>query len=88
MQRQIISPQQSGLIPYLKYFKRSFYLAGGTAVALHIGHRRSIVFDLFSHFDLNKSRIKAKLRTIPFEQNVLQSSHQKYFHFPFIFFIY
>ncbi len=68
MQRQIINHQQSVLIPYLKNFKRSFYLAGGTAVALHIGHRRSIDFDLFSPFDLNKSRIKAKLRAIPFEQ--------------------
>jgi hypothetical protein len=68
MQRQIINPQQSTLIPYLKNFKRSFYLAGGTAVALHIGHRRSIDFDLFSPVDLNKTRIKAKLRIIPFEQ--------------------
>ncbi len=67
MQRQIINPQQSELVPYLKDFKRTFYLAGGTAVALHIGHRRSIDFDLFSPLDLNKSRIKAKLRSLPFD---------------------
>ena len=28
--------------------KQGFYLAGGTAVALHIGHRRSIDFDWFT----------------------------------------
>lgn len=71
MQSQIFNPQQSDLLPYLKDFKRSFYLAGGTAVALHIGHRRSIDFDLFSPVDLNKSRIKTKLRTIPYEQKPL-----------------
>ncbi len=32
-------------------FARDFYLAGGTAVALRIGHRRSIDLDLFSETD-------------------------------------
>jgi hypothetical protein len=32
--------------------RRGFYLAGGTAVALHLGHRRSIDFDWFSPDDL------------------------------------
>jgi hypothetical protein len=68
MHTEIISPQQSDLIPYLKDFKRSFYLVGGTAIALHIGHRQSIDFDLFTPSELNKSRIKAKLKEIPFEQ--------------------
>jgi hypothetical protein len=27
--------------------ERSFYLAGGTAIALHLGHRRSVDFDWF-----------------------------------------
>jgi len=27
---------------------RSFYLAGGTALALHIGHRQSLEFDFFT----------------------------------------
>lgn len=43
-------------------------MVGGTAVALHIGHRRSIDFDLFTQSQLNKSRIKAKLLHIPFNQ--------------------
>jgi hypothetical protein len=68
MHNEIISPRQSDLIPYLKDFKRSFYLVGGTAIALHIGHRQSIDFYLFTPSELNKSRIKAKLKEIPFEQ--------------------
>ena len=35
------------LFPLLSKFK-NFYLAGGTALVLHIGHRLSVDFDLFS----------------------------------------
>lgn len=43
-------------------------MAGGTALALHLGHRRSIDFDLFTPSPLNKIRIKAKLARIPYDQ--------------------
>ena len=58
MHTEILSQEQSELFPYLKRFQRSFYLVGGTAIALHIGHRRSIDFDLFTQSDLIISRIK------------------------------
>ena len=65
---EIFNEAQLELLPYIKDFKRTFYMVGGTAVALHIGHRRSIDFDLFTDTKLNKSRIKAKLNSIPFDQ--------------------
>lgn len=68
MHIEILTSGQVELLPYLKGFQRSFYLVGGTAVAMYIGHRRSIDFDLFTHTQLNKSRIKAKLLYIPFSQ--------------------
>ena len=68
MHTEIFTGGQVELLPYIKDFKRSFYMVGGTAVALHIGHRRSIDFDLFTQSQLNKSRIKAKLLHIPFNQ--------------------
>jgi len=43
-------------------------MVGGTAIALHLGHRRSIDFDLFTLSQLNKTRIKSKLSKIPFSQ--------------------
>lgn len=42
-----MTQKQNELLSYLKSFKRKFYLVGGTAIALHLGHRRSIDFDLF-----------------------------------------
>ncbi|MDP2301598.1 MAG: nucleotidyl transferase AbiEii/AbiGii toxin family protein [Ignavibacteria bacterium] len=68
MHNEILSSQQRELIPYLREFNRSFYMVGGTAIALHIGHRRSIDFDLFTSKKLNKSRIKTKLENIPFSK--------------------
>lgn len=68
MHTEILSSKQVELIPYIKGFNRSFYMAGGTAIALHIGHRRSIDFDLFTSEQLNKTRVKGKLSQIPFSQ--------------------
>lgn len=47
MHREILDTRQTELLPLLQQFKREFYLAGGTAIALHTGHRRSLDFDLF-----------------------------------------
>ena len=65
---EILADNQIALFPYLKKFQRSFYMVGGTAIALHIGHRRSIDFDLFTPSKLNKSRIKTQLLQFPFDQ--------------------
>jgi hypothetical protein len=35
-------------MPLIKSFSQDFGLVGGIAIALHIGHRRSIDFDLFT----------------------------------------
>ena len=47
MHTEIFNISQVALLPLVKQFKKEFYLVGGTAIALHIGHRRSIDFDLF-----------------------------------------
>lgn len=39
--------------PYLK----GFYLVGETALALYLGHRKSIDIDLFSNFDFDSGRL-------------------------------
>jgi len=68
MHTEILTDKQLELLASVKKFQRTFYLVGGTAIALHIGHRRSIDFDLFTFSKLNKSRIKASLLQIPFQQ--------------------
>ena len=62
MHDEILTKEQKDLLPYLKEFSNDFGLVGGTAVALYIGHRRSIDFDLFTLKPLNSEGIKTKLR--------------------------
>ena len=62
MHNEILSPEQRDILPFLKRFRREFYLAGGTAVALHIGHRRSDDFDLFKYNALNFQNILQKIK--------------------------
>ena len=38
-----------------KQYLQGFYLVGGTALALHLGHRKSIDIDLFSNFDFDSA---------------------------------
>ena len=48
MHDETLNDAQRGLLPLMAQFRREYYLVGGTAIALHIGHRRSIDFD--KHF--------------------------------------
>ena len=69
MHREILSEKQKVLLPLLGQFAREYYLAGGTAIALHIGHRRSIDFDLFKFSSVNHKKNIDKIagRNFPFE---------------------
>jgi predicted nucleotidyltransferase component of viral defense system len=53
----VLIPRQIKLLKKLKFLKKyGFYLAGGTALALQIGHRTSIDFDFYTEkkFDSQK----------------------------------
>lgn len=95
MYHEILTDEQKVLLPYLSKYNRSFYLVGGTAIALQIGHRRSIDFDLFSWTDLKKNRIKRSVSEIPFKKTFIFEDYDQlhylindvkltFFYFPFI----
>lgn len=48
MHKEILTEEQIKLLPLITEFGKGFGLVGGTAVAFHLGHRRSIDFDLFT----------------------------------------
>lgn len=62
MHKEILSDKQKELLPLLKTISKDFYLVGGTAIALQIGHRRSIDFDLFSFKPFDNKDISKKVR--------------------------
>ncbi len=71
MRLEILTTQQCELLPFIANFRRSFYLVGGTAIALQMGNRRSIDFDLFTFKKLNKSRIKQKIFELPYSKQII-----------------
>ena len=70
MHNEILNEQQTQLLPLMSQFKREYYLVGGTAIALYIGHRRSIDFDLFKPTAINHKRNLDKIAASAFEHIV------------------
>jgi predicted nucleotidyltransferase component of viral defense system len=52
---ETLTPEAKRLFPTLEIFTDDFYLAGGTALALHLGHRISVDFDMFSENPIKKT---------------------------------
>ena len=63
MHTSILTKNQLDLVPVLTGFGKSgYYLVGGTALALQLGHRRSLDFDLFTNQSFDNKRIVSTLR--------------------------
>lgn len=58
MHKEILTTEQTKLLPLVQKFIGDFGLVGGTAIALQLGHRRSIDFDLFSSKEFTNSKIR------------------------------
>ena len=70
MHSEILNEQQVQLLPLMAQFQREYYLVGGTAIALYIGHRRSIDFDLFKPSAINHKRNLDKITATSFAHKV------------------
>ncbi len=53
----VLPESQGRLWPELATTPAEFVLYGGTAVALHLGHRNSIDFDFFAHRDVDSDKL-------------------------------
>ena len=70
MHKEILSENQVELLTLIKQFIREYYLVGGTAIALHIGHRRSIDFDLFKYSSINHSANLKKISSFRYSYQI------------------
>lgn len=79
---EVISPEVAktaktlGSLPAL----RSFYLAGGTALALYLGHRRSVDLDFFSVQSFDEDALIATLQGLPKLAVIAKSPQTAYLH--------
>lgn len=65
------------ILPLFKFFKEDFYLAGGTALALQIGHRDSIDFDFFTPHDFETAKQSALLQKAFTDHIILKIQEEK-----------
>lgn len=70
MHSEILSKEQVELLPWIRQFRREFYLVGGTAIAFYLGHRRSVDFDMFKMGNLNHKKNLERIRATGFEYEV------------------
>lgn len=94
MHKNILQDSQREVLEILKNFSNDFILVGETAIALQIGHRQSMDFDLasFNYFDNAKIRnkiisnfkIEQVIRDTKEEYTVLVNSVKfTFFYYPF-----
>ena len=78
MHKEILTSAQLKLLAIVKMFSKKFGLAGGSAVALHLGHRESIDFDLFSFEEFSNYSIKTKVARTTTIDTVLVNKKGEY----------
>lgn len=78
MHEEILTSEQKNLVPVVDLFTKDFGLVGGTAIALHLGHRRSIDFDLFTEKEFDNQAIRRKIRKSTVISEVLRDEVGQY----------
>ncbi len=73
----ILDKDRSAILDKLSVFKDNFYLAGGTALALQLGHRISVDFDFFTsgNFENEKLVKLAKSTFYGFKVSLIQNEN-------------
>ena len=72
----ILDNKRKSILPLFKHFAdEGFYLAGGTGLALQIGHRDSIDFDFFKNGDYDTVALIKKLESV-FKNHKLSITQQ------------
>jgi len=78
MHKEVLTKEQIKLLPLVNSFSKDFGLVGGTAIALHIGHRFSIDFDLFTKDEFENLNIRKKILKFKKIERVLKDEIGQY----------
>lgn len=78
MHKEVLNKNQAELLPLLELMFDQFGLVGGTAIALHIGHRRSVDFDLFSKEEFDSRKVREKIIEFGKIEQVIRDEKDQY----------
>ncbi len=73
----ILDEKRKEILPLFDFFKPDFYLAGGTALALLLGHRDSIDFDFFTDKSFSTVELYGKIEEIFKSYKTLRTQDKK-----------
>lgn len=73
----ILNKKRLKFLPLFKNFKKDFYLAGGTALALQIGHRDSIDFDFFTKKDIDTKKLFEEIKRIFKDYKIIKVQEER-----------
>jgi len=73
----ILDKKRLNFLILLKSFKKDFYLAGGTALALQFGHRDSVDFDFFTKKNINTVYLFKEIKKIFNNYKIVKIQEEK-----------
>ena len=68
----VLDKKRQNILPLLASFKKEFYLAGGTALALQLGHRSSVDFDYFTNKDIDTDKVLSEIKVAFKDHKILK----------------
>jgi hypothetical protein len=78
MHGNILSKEQIELLPFIQSFQKEYYLVGGTAISLQIGHRESIDFDLFKLGSVHPLKIAQRLQAFGWKYQLIYKNTESF----------
>ncbi len=60
----VLDQKRRGALPKFEELRSDFYLAGGTALALQMGHRDSVDFDFFTEREFDTTTLYERVKTL------------------------
>jgi len=73
----ILDQKRTDILPLFANLKNNFYLAGGTALALQLGHRDSIDFDFFSQNSFSTNELTQNVEQIFTDHQIVKTQEAK-----------
>lgn len=81
MHQDILTTEQLAMLPTLRKFSKRFYMVGGTAISLQLGHRRSMDFNLFREKPFPISNLMREVQIIhPNAKTIFKGDNQVHFN--------
>ncbi len=77
MHWEILDKNRTEILPLLAEFKDQFYLAGGTALALQLGHRDSVDFDFFLQNEFSNDILFKKIENVFSNYKIVKTQDEK-----------